>query len=77
MFKCSFISRSAEFFCRNLHQDFSKIVYFAWQSTIRHSQILSWLKTINFPYTCHELIFSSYINSVSFINTTGSFTLKN
>lgn len=60
-------------------------VCFTWRSTIRQldSQILSWLKTINFPYICHELIFFFFffspgcINSVSFINTTASFTLKN
>lgn len=57
MFKCGFI-RTVKCFCKNLCQDFIKvIVYFNWQSTIRHSQILSWLKTINFPYICHELIF--------------------
>lgn len=37
-------------------------VCFTWRSTIRQldSQILSWLKTINFPYICHELIFFSF-----------------
>lgn len=52
MFKCSFIGE-----VQNASAGISARTFQTSQSTIRHSQIFPWLKTISFSYICHELIF--------------------